>query len=308
MNKGDPQCKDFISLLREDLMLDEFPGLRSLLLSAPAAPNQVAAGAAASDTPVQQAGLERYKMNHSPRGICVIINNVDFVKKEKKRHGSDKDADALKNVFTWLGFTVESHKNKTVDEMKRVLQDCSKRAGGDCFICCVLSHGGSKGVSGCDDEVLPMEEILKPFRGHVCPGLVGKPKLFFIQACRGGGIQEEARLTMDSIMEVSQDVDDKPLQITISADADFLVCRSTVDGYAAMRHRDYGSWFIQSLCKHFEKDVPSHDILDILLWVNAEVSQKEANITLQGQRRKARQISEQTSRLRKKLVFPVPHN
>lgn len=41
-------------------------------------------------------------------------------------------------------------------------------------------------VHGCDGESLPINAILNAFDSKKCPALAGKPKLFFIQACRGG--------------------------------------------------------------------------------------------------------------------------
>ncbi|XP_063074207.1 caspase-10-like [Engraulis encrasicolus] len=152
MNKGDQHCKEFIALLGEDETLQTFPALKEIL-PPPTAPQQVAVRTPGTDTPVQEAGLVKtYAMIQSPRGLCVIINNVNF-EKSTERRGSDTDADTLEQVFHWLGFTVERHRNKTVAEMKAVLQECSQKAVGDCFICCVLSHGKSEGILGHDDDI-----------------------------------------------------------------------------------------------------------------------------------------------------------
>lgn len=167
--------------------------------------------------------------------------------------------EALKKVFTWLDFTVECHEDLTKDEMKTIVQECSQRAGGDCFVCCVLSHGEAKGVLGCDNEVLPIEDILTPLKGHNCQALAGKPKLFFIQACRGKLFQNEAKIHADGSQEDNQglDLDANPWEmISIPADADFLVSMSTVNEHSAMRNTKEGSWFIQSLCEQLEEGIP----------------------------------------------------
>ncbi|KAL2102775.1 hypothetical protein ACEWY4_001943 [Coilia grayii] len=314
MNKGDQHCKKFISLLNEKEILNTFPPLEGLLPLQQVAPHQGAAQAPAPDHPVQEAGLDKtYEMTHSPHGLCVIINNVNF-KKSKERQGSDADADNLTKVFTWLGFTVECHRNLTKDEMKTVVHECSQKARGDCFICCVLSHGGSKGVLGCNDDdddddkkVLPVEEILSPFKGNKCPDLAGKPKLFFIQACRGNRFQDEVKLSADSPEENMQELetDVKPFQITISADADFLVSMATMNEYYSIRHCTEGSWFIKSLCKQLREGAPrGDDILTILTRVNDDVCREEGFV----RGKKAKQVPDQSFRLRKKLVFPVPNS
>ncbi len=50
----------------------------------------------------------------------------------------------------------------------------------DCFACVILSHGEEGAVYGTDGPV-EIKELVEPFKGHKCPDLAGKPKLFFIQ-------------------------------------------------------------------------------------------------------------------------------
>ncbi len=48
-----------------------------------------------------------------------------------------------------------------------------------------MSHGNERGIEGNDGSVLTLSEIQQKFSPSVCPGLAGKPKVFFVQACRG---------------------------------------------------------------------------------------------------------------------------
>lgn len=50
----------------------------------------------------------------------------------------------------------------------------------DCFVCTILSHGEEGSVYGTNGK-LPIADVFEPFNGHNCPGLVEKPKIFFIQ-------------------------------------------------------------------------------------------------------------------------------
>ncbi|KAK4809846.1 hypothetical protein QYF61_021306 [Mycteria americana] len=43
------------------------------------------------------------------------------------------------------------------------------------------------GIYGTDGKPIPIEKVVNYFNGTNCPSLRGKPKLFFIQACGGGG-------------------------------------------------------------------------------------------------------------------------
>jgi hypothetical protein len=50
----------------------------------------------------------------------------------------------------------------------------------DCFACAILSHGEEGVVFGTDAKI-EVKQLLEPFKGNNCKGLLGKPKLFFIQ-------------------------------------------------------------------------------------------------------------------------------
>ncbi|KAG5267697.1 hypothetical protein AALO_G00224640 [Alosa alosa] len=303
MNKGDDHCKRFISMLRESEIVGTFPALKELLNPQENVPHQEIAQAA-TDNPDNNSD-SAYKMVNNPRGLCIIINNVNF-QKLSTRNGSSEDADALEQVFTWLNFKVECHKDLTKDKMKSVVQEGSQRADGDCFVCCVMSHGETNGVLGCDSEVVTVEEMITPLKGNNCPRLAGKPKLFFIQACRGRLFQNEARIQADSSREDNQglEMDAYPGEIiSIPADADFLVSMATVNEYFSFRNSKTGSWFIQSLCKRLREGIlRGDDILTILTYVNDDVSREEGLI--RGKR--AKQVPDQSFRLRKRLFFPVP--
>ncbi|XP_041933960.1 caspase-8-like isoform X9 [Alosa sapidissima] len=247
--------------------------------------------------------IEVYNMNSKPRGTCVIFNNVNFTD-GKKRSGSDQDADALENTFKWLGFEVKVLPDRGVQDMKDKLEELSKKVtdADCCFICCVLSHGNATGVQGCDNAVLPIRDILSPFSGIRCPALAGKPKVFFIQACRGSEMQKKVNIQADSLGEKEVEFEsDFSLDsiISIPEFADFLISMSTFEGCFALRNPERGSWFIQSLCDHLTKlCLQGEDILSILTKVNSDVG---AMGTM-----RAKQIPEPRFTLRKKLIFHVP--
>ena len=50
----------------------------------------------------------------------------------------------------------------------------------------LMSHGNTGVIKGIDETSVQLRNIYSMFEGHRCPALLGKPKLFFIQACRGG--------------------------------------------------------------------------------------------------------------------------
>ncbi|GCB82813.1 hypothetical protein scyTo_0023950, partial [Scyliorhinus torazame] len=55
----------------------------------------------------------------------------------------------------------------------------------DSCVVAVLSHGVEGAVYGSDGELLQIQDIFRLFDNDNCPQLQNKPKMFFIQACRG---------------------------------------------------------------------------------------------------------------------------
>jgi len=58
----------------------------------------------------------------------------------------------------------------------------------ECFIMFVMSHGKDNYVFGSDGQPVRINEIITPFTNVNCTFLKNKPKLVFIQACRGGTV------------------------------------------------------------------------------------------------------------------------
>ncbi|KAK2911147.1 hypothetical protein Q8A67_003280 [Cirrhinus molitorella] len=249
---------------------------------------------------------EEYKMDSNPRGLCVIINNENFVNRKRKRNGSQNDVDSLKALFKYLGFLVEVEKDKTANQIKELMTEYSKYDHhGDCFVCCVMSHGNETGVEGCDEHVCPLDDITSPFDGDNCHSLVGKPKVFIIQACRGTKTQSKLMTTDSASATHNQTSADA--SYSIPKDSDFLIALATVEGYFSVRNPVSGSWFIQSLCKHLKKgSEQGQDILRILTNVNNDVSRREGILIMNKKIVDAKMTPQPQFTLRKLLIFKAP--
>ncbi|XP_069053061.1 caspase-8-like isoform X1 [Lepisosteus oculatus] len=247
---------------------------------------------------------KEYKMSSLPRGYCLILNNFDFVEKRiQNRWGTEHDAKALEEVFSWLGFEVKRHDDLKAAEMRAKLEEYGKAShqGKDCFVCCVLSHGEQQCVVGTDGEKVEIKDIVSCFNGQNCPSLVQKPKVFFIQACQGKELQKAVNIQADGNDDC--EADSQPFSnATVPVDADILLGLATVQECLSMRTKVDGSWYIQSLCRHLRRCCPrGEDILSILTSVNEEVSTNTGSI----KGNEAKQIPEPRYTLRKKLVFYV---
>ncbi|XP_058653092.1 caspase-3b isoform X3 [Onychostoma macrolepis] len=207
----------------------------------------------------------QYNMSYPSLGQCVVINNKNFQRKTRMgvRNGTDEDAKNAMQTFSKLGFKIKVYNDQTVSQMRDLLTKVSKEdhSQSAMFACVLLSHGEDGMIFGTDD-CIEVKELFALFRGDRCKSLVGKPKLFFIQACRGTGL--DAGIECDSVSEEGTQ--------KIPVEADFLYVYSTAPGYYSWRNVANGSWFISSLCEMLSKYSKQLEIMQIMTRVNHKVA------------------------------------
>uniref|UniRef100_A0A3Q3KBM1 Caspase-3 n=1 Tax=Monopterus albus TaxID=43700 RepID=A0A3Q3KBM1_MONAL len=194
----------------------------------------------------------RYSLNFPSKGQCIIINNKNF----------DRG---------------------TVSK-----EDHSSSAS---FVCVLLSHGDEGMIFGTDGSI-QLHDLTSLFRGDRCKSLAGKPKLFFIQACRGTeldpGIEEDSG-------------NDGTTKIPV--EADFLYAYSTAPGYYSWRNTMTGSWFIQSVCDMINAYGKELELQHILVRVNHKVAAEFESISNSPGFHAKKQIPCIVSMLRKEMYF-----
>ena len=128
-----------------------------------------------------------YKMMPKHGGIAVIINNEGFKPPLGTRSGATIDAYNLSNLFNSLGFDTQCHDNKTHTEMRQILNDVAGMDHDkyDCLMVAILTHGDYGDVLYGTSGGITIQEFIENFSGKRCSTLIGKPKIFIIQACRG---------------------------------------------------------------------------------------------------------------------------
>ncbi|NP_001269823.1 caspase 3, apoptosis-related cysteine peptidase a [Oreochromis niloticus] len=205
----------------------------------------------------------RYRLDFPSIGQCIIINNKNFDRSTgmNQRNGTDVDAGNAMRVFKNLGYNVKMYNDQTVDQMMNVLTDASKEdhSNSASFVCILLSHGDEGVFFGTDGSVA-LKHLTSLFRGDRCKSLVGKPQLFFIQACRG--------TDLDPGIETDSETDG----VKIPVEANFLYAFSPAPGYYSWRNTMTGSWFIQSVCDMISKYGKELEILHIMTRVNHKVA------------------------------------
>ena len=192
-----------------------------------------------------------YPMTQTPHGTAVIINNSNF-SRHSDREGTELDAENLKNTFRFLDYRVCQYTNCTAAGMVKIFErlKCID-TNCDSFVCCILSHGRLGEIVGSDSVGVSIHKLTERLSDYSCPGLAGKPKMFFIQACREeGGIEGSSQ---------------------IKSGKDFLFSYATPPGKVAYRDIRHGSWYISELCKALCMYGRSGQLSDILMRVHDDV-------------------------------------
>ncbi|XP_070570941.1 caspase-8-like [Ptychodera flava] len=210
-------------------------------------------------------------MKNNQRGIAVIINNQKF-ENHLFRHGSEEDKKRLTDLLKKLHFSVEVYTDQTIREIDDTMREVSRRdhSTNDCLVVCILSHGSGDKICGKDSSGgrgVEIRELTRWFTADRCRGLTGKPKIFFIQACKGHdrmpGIETDRMQPSDAITVPN----------LVPNEGDFLVGLSTVPGYVSYRSPSSGSWYIQTLVDMIEKYANNETLPAILEKVSNHVGQ-----------------------------------
>lgn len=213
--------------------------------------------------------LQYYPMASKRHGVALIVNNKEFPL-HTKRKGSDRDEANLVQTWLFLGYRVEVRRDLTSVEMMEIFEDIDSflevsdksardnAVSHDSFVCCFLSHGNKDDIIGADSKSVKMEDI-ESMIGRSAK-LRSKPKLFFVQACRG----------LRAGAEVQSD-DDSKNRYRITNRSDMYFSYATVPGNHAYRNTVKGSWFVTELCKTLCEFAPSRTLHEMQHQVNSAV-------------------------------------
>ncbi|NXK36369.1 CASP6 protein, partial [Piprites chloris] len=250
---------------------------------------------------------EQYKMNHQRRGIALIFNHEHFFwhLKLPDRRGTLADKNNLERSLADLGFEVRVFDDLKAEDVLQRMYEASMddHSNADCFVCVFLSHGEDDHVYAYDANI-KIATITDMFRGDKCRSLIGKPKIFIIQACRGDK-HDDAVIAYDSTdsSTVNETEVDAAGVYTLPAGADFIMCYSVAQGYYSHRDTLYGSWYIQDLCETLKKHGSSLEFTELLTVVNRKVSYRKVGMCKDINAIGKKQIPCFASMLTKKLYF-----
>ncbi|XP_071828717.1 caspase-6-like [Apostichopus japonicus] len=214
-----------------------------------------------------------YQMDHRKKRHLFIFNN-DYFGESPGRTGTETDRLRLRTAFERFGFEIHVYEDYDASRIQETLIRVSRmdHSNTSCFVCVFLTHGDDGIIYGSDLESLRLkEDVFDTFKADNCRSLIGKPKIFIIQACRG--------LQADSPVQIGggrngYDIAESGAKVTIPTEADFLICYSSSEGHSSFRHSTRGSWFIQDLTRVLNQFGKTTDFIQMLTIVNRLVSER----------------------------------
>ncbi|XP_027041822.1 uncharacterized protein LOC113669936 [Pocillopora damicornis] len=238
-----------------------------------------------------------YEMNKDPRGLCVIVNNVNFQNRDLNRPGAVEDERSLQLLFRTLFFEVIIRRDLTSHELEKVAQKfgAANHKAYNAFVFIVMSHGGDRDcILGVDGRETTVKNLMCEFRENKCPSLKHKPKAFIIQTCRGCRDNADNSISspvndinlQQKVVTTSQgQISSQPCDTAFVTDctlprsvfppeADFVLAFATAPGYVSYRDPDNGTWFIQALVEVISKYHHHHHFLEILTEVTRLVVER----------------------------------
>ena len=252
---------------------------------------------------------EVYELRHG-RGRALVIHNNEFKNSNLNRRGDEVDAETIKSLLGSMNFEqkdIKCYENGFAEDVKKFITDQSQDQelyNVDYLICFVMSHGKSGGNilgSGEKDDTWNLKHFGEVFNRENCKALKGKPKLFFIQACRGGDIEpnDEELCETDFVSGGTK---------TLPVKTDFFFAFASEEGYKCFRSSEHGSFFIQAICSLLKQHWKERSLSMVMTKVNGDIADKVVSYRDYeegGKVKRAKQTANYRSSLRKEFFFSL---
>ena len=211
-------------------------------------------------------------------GKVLIVNNDNFLEPLTNRKGSHENVQSLCSFFKerlrWDNIEVE--KDLTVDEIEEKLKLYTQfhYHGINSIFFFIMNHGTEHGISGKNGGIIKAETILDFFSSVNCPGLAGKTKMFFLQACRGDLNDKGVTMRTDAHFSSTPNI------INIPNMSDFLVIYPCLPRCTVLRWEERGTVYIQTLVHFLTSYFHRDPITKILIKVNQCIARGDNYLTV----------------------------
>ncbi|GAB6018714.1 hypothetical protein CHUAL_000390 [Chamberlinius hualienensis] len=212
-----------------------------------------------------------YPMRSKPRGVVLILSFIEFHGKLNNRVGGAFDVANLERLFKQLDFVVDIHHDLTDEDVKPVIasfKNDPRHLTADAAIICCLSHGNERGFYCSNSEIIETDWFLEQFNNINCIPLRNKPKIFFLQHCRGDdidfAIELDGHFHVDSHSFSNSVITTRAQQLSLATWSDMKVCYSTSKKKFSLRSGESGTLFICTLCDVLSKKAHNTHLDDML--------------------------------------------
>ena len=186
------------------------------------------------------------RRNHSTRGLAIIITDDYEGTTVTPLPSTRIDGEIMKNAFERLGIYPIWKHNVTADELRALLETVTQldlHLTEDGTINFVFSGHGDKDTILLHDAEIVIDDFVEVFSRRVLDRFGNVPKLFFIDACRGGNIAEPVMLQVrrsDSFKRCQ--LGSEPRTIAILPNSNVFMEFSTLDSYVAPDYENGSIW------------------------------------------------------------------
>lgn len=236
----------------------------------------------------------------------IIFNQKKFAQRLGlgERRGTDVDVKSIQQTFKSLDWSVDLYNDLKVAEIRKVILERVQLSQIEisALAIFILSHGEDNGTIFASDYPFRVDhDILFPLAADKCPGLAGKPKLIFVQACQGQETDPGSSVDGRRRRHTSTD---STATYKIPNYVDFLVFQASFWDHYSFRSPETGSWFIQTLCSAIDSSPHDESLMDILMGVSRHVAlNKESNVPGKAHLDKKKQIPLLYSTMIRKLYL-----
>ncbi|XP_070808364.1 caspase-3-like [Pituophis catenifer annectens] len=202
------------------------------------------------------------------RNRAVIIVNHQFLQAKglRPRVGARREADKLFRALSKCNYDVKLFLDLTAKEIEEVYEKESQAEHGKCFVSILSSHGEEGSIMDCQGQALNLTCIYKILSPERCPHLAGKPKIFFIQACRGNRFDDGIYLEKDSSAP-----EEDCFSHYLSIPENTAVMFSCSPGYVSFSNR-WESMFLKALLEVLEGEERKLKVTKLMTWINWKVA------------------------------------
>ncbi|XP_078284997.1 caspase-3-like [Rhinoraja longicauda] len=206
-----------------------------------------------------------------PRALIVSVEKFWPHTALAQRSGAPMDVKKLHGLLYKLGFEVKLRIDLSASEILQEYRTESRRKHGACFLSVLSSHGEEGVLYGADGKTVCLTDIYAMFRSETCLSLVGKPKIFFIQACRGAAL--DVGVTVNEVETDGGETRTDSFSQYLALPHDTAVHFSSCPDYGSFL-RPSGSAFLQSLCQVLAGEQRHWELLRIMTRVNGLVARR----------------------------------